>query len=1751
MRLNKLNHRRLFILLGLICVFIININYSNNNFFDALKTKDNSSNTLLDYNNLPLETQTLSPENEYYGIGQEWNVTHWANRTDNNLEATFQSTSYDVVNIPLGYGWQGYNLSASINDLYEKRNWANGTFNCGPDDNTSPNSDWSDNDSSYLQNWTFGKNDVVGYTNPMSGNYYDSGNAYTKYQDCLELRIRGGPSADPYGYDQGDNCWWSTDFQIPRGKAIEAELNIALYSYNNDEWGDQFNFQVLLNDKFIYGMGFYSLELLAGAQTWYPLKIQLTNWLNDPSVFSDPVNDTDINLKLRLYKTGGTDHWSEYETYYSLFLDNVSLILKSQALPTQLGLKLNSTAVQNINWGSGTIDLNGNWNGSENSLVNANFSCTNEWALGDYDVSFKTNLNLFTTKSYPETNYETNTMSIGTSFEAINNSNIVNWECYAYFGVPTGYQETLMKLEFPEDVNITWISNPQQPDTNVLSQCNNLTHGLLIVPVNSILSTPDGFWKFKGISPNYCTELKIYNNNTGSWVEDTNFFSGGYVNITSKVVNSALISSYIQNTKAKVQIRFPNGSIWSKQSQIKNLDINGNVKFDVFQIPLTPPEYMVGEYEVIVTWNNSYSINSFNEIGIISKKLTVIHESVLIPDKSYYEKVFEGTLLNLKVTFKDIKNNKPIEDAVVYLYNFTGGIQYFSEINPGYYFLEYNSSGGFSGNNIITIYGNSTYYQNFKVNITVELILETNLKVEEFPSLQVVWKNNFTVHLNYTEKITGNGIITSPQHNWIGDYHTIMVNPGVYYISFNSSLYEVNKFHSLIINLNETGFEQQTIIVEIQVLERSTYLDKIYLNDFERTSIEIAWNKILNITTNYKDINGLLISGAIIQLRDGTKILGTFSEQANKYYSLLINTTLFNVGVNSLAIYAKQTNYTASFTNLIITIGERSTYCLIFLDSEQTSSCEVPWNDNLNITAIYRDQETNNFIGGATLQLRYGSDILGTLSIHTSYDQYYLQINTTILSVGVNGLTIYAKQDNYSICLENLIITVIERETTSSIYLDNQIRDSYQLEWRNIMNITTIYKDLETSEFIDGALVQIRKGAITLGVFSKDSLQKQYTYIINTTLLGVGVNTLTIYAKQDNYSITVNNIIITVAERTTQLQVLLDGRDLNTIIRYNISMGEALNITAIYKDDLDQFIDGATVNLVGGTISEIFIRNLVYEQYNLIILAEDLGVGVTFLTISAKQINYSIVFSNLMINVKERKSDIQLFLNEENKTLEKYIKAEVNTLINITIIFRDYLNGSFISGATVQFVGTIEGFLTQHPVHEQYNVTIDSNNLGQGVNFLTIFAQKDGYESKSILITIEIIELKSILHLFLNEANKTLDKSIKVTIGQIINITTIYEDYLGNFVEGALVAIVGEGISENFTRHLVYNQYNLSLDSRNLNFGVNFLTIYAQKINYQPQTTIIKIEIVDKDTNINLFLNQLNKTLDSTIELPYGAILNITIKYFEVESKEHISNAMIQLIGEGLSEVLIEFGTLNQYSIIINTNQLDIGVRFLTIYAQKANYQSCSKLLKIQVNRIKTNVSTYSGISVFNKKPGDSFELEVLLMDLDFNQPVLNASVTYTWTFGQGSLLDQDDNGIYTATLTNLVEGIHVITITVYAGDDYEFERYRITLNVIQPAGEALLFQILTVVGIAAAVGIGGYLIAYQKVLKYPKQIRKIRKIKKTLKSKKLPKIEILPRKSEINEIYYLNYIASNKNLKDKITEKSVKEAEKLKKNNS
>jgi hypothetical protein len=311
--------------------------------------------------------------------------------------------------------------------------------------------------------------------------------------------------------------------------------------------------------------------------------------------------------------------------------------------------------------------------------------------------------------------------------------------------------------------------------------------------------------------------------------------------------------------------------------------------------------------------------------------------------------------------------------------------------------------------------------------------------------------------------------------------------------------------------------------------------------------------------------------------------------------------------------------------------------------------------------------------------------------------------------------------------------------------------------------------------------------------------------------------------------------------------------------------------------------------------------------------------------------------------------------------------------------------------------------------------------------------------------------------------------------------------------------------------------------NKNINLSIQLYIADDFKLNSSIEISIddvylnisYTIEFPDYRTNLQLFLNGIDKTISPTITIPIGQNLTITAKYTN-QTGYHIPGAEIQLTGIGIIKSLKEFA--DNYSITINvTQQLSMGPNSLTIEATKTNFQTQPIYPTIIVRKINTEILTMSGDPTLEIDVGDNAQIAVMLNDTDNDKLIKGAIVTYTWNLDPIPRVLTETNGIYEGEIENPPEGLYTITISVFAGENYEFEDFQITLDVgayepqPQPDWSWLIY---TLVG--AILGLVLFFTLYQTHFKYPPLVRKIRKLKKNVRKARKTKPILVSRREEI-----------------------------------
>jgi len=552
----------------------------------------------------------------------------------------------------------------------------------------------------------------------------------------------------------------------------------------------------------------------------------------------------------------------------------------------------------------------------------------------------------------------------------------------------------------------------------------------------------------------------------------------------------------------------------------------------------------------------------------------------------------------------------------------------------------------------------------------------------------------------------------------------------------------------------------------------------------------------------------------------------------------------------------------------------------------------------------------------------------------------------------------------------------------------------------------------------------------------------------------------TITVSIDNASLLISYVVNTV-ETETKLDLFLEKQNKTLEKSIEVTMGYTVNITVKYKDIINNFIENATVQLIGLVSPIDLSEDDFLDQYNITIHTSELSLGNNYLRVIASKKYYESVDISFNVKVIERKTDLQLYLDRSNETLDKSITMIYGNSGNITVTYKDkeFFPYVHISEANVTLIGLGIPQELQDIGLEQYTIIIDTKDLGLGVTYLSVNAVKENYTSQSIRFKIEVIERNSYIDkIFLNKTESTF---IIIPWNENLNIAITYNDSLTDaFIDNALVKLTGTGILHEFDENSPLN-YSTDINTNKLKLGVNFLTISAQKDNYSLSTQIITISVIERETDIEIYINNSLYLPSQFYNSSVGEFLNITVFYKDSNTGLLINNATVKLIESGIPDELDEHPLSHYYSIIVEMELLGAGVKFLTITANKDNYTFASQVITLMINEKKTGIELYiNGIQYFD---GETIESEI--------NDKLNVTIRYfdniTKTFLPGATVELIDKGeldenpsleYYNITVSvfDLEKTLNRLSIRAHI-ENYEFALIEFFVQVIERETDGLL----------------------------------------------------------------------------------------------
>ena len=695
--------------------------------------------------------------------------------------------------------------------------------------------------------------------------------------------------------------------------------------------------------------------------------------------------------------------------------------------------------------------------------------------------------------------------------------------------------------------------------------------------------------------------------------------------------------------------------------------------------------------------------------------------------------------------------------------------------------------------------------------------------------------------------------------------------------------------------------------------------------------------------------------------------------------------------------------------------------------------------DKLNVTA-------DNITLDVTPLIQKGINI--TTSIQVMLLDNFVLNESIIISI-----------DNISLMIKYSIVSGLT--LTDYVLKLNDINKTLskliEIEWGEIVNITVMYREDITKNFVDNATVQI-SGAIPTANLTENLSLEHYNFTMDTSTLSIGENLFTIFASKIGFVDQEFIVNIKVLKRSIDMNIFLNGVNKTSEKSIFLKAGDPLNITLTLKDSItNNFVDNADVKIYNGEYwNKTLNETISLQHYNTSVnTTKELTPGITFLTLLISKANYNPIGDSITISISVRASNYSLELDGEDKTSYPTIAKNINKTIDIRFYYRDDLDKTHIGGANVTLtIVSVEYDLEENETGGYYNISINTLDLNQGINFATVFAQHPQYTPQALLITIDIIQKETEFKLFINGTEKTGDPYYTVIVGDYLNITITYLDNETKaHIINASVQLFGGGIDGNFTQYEALKQFVMIIDSRNLSTVINFLSIYAIKTNFEAQSIAVRVDVIDKASEAQLFLDTINKTTERYIELLWNEILNITITYVDNDTN-HIGDANVSISGSGISKDFAKGSS--QYELYLNTTELGVGIHFLVILATKANYETQTISIQIDITRRVAIIDKVFINQIEQKVYGtlwdETINFTIIYLDNATNTTIFGASLqlkeggTLIGNFIYDSVHDQFNFSINSASLEI---GLHYITISAVL-ENYTSVSEVLTININQ-----------------------------------------------------------------------------------------------------
>ncbi|TFG11720.1 hypothetical protein EU537_11540 [Candidatus Thorarchaeota archaeon] len=961
-----------------------------------------------DTNNYATPSEAMS---SWEGSSSGLPVTEYGNRTDTfsanqmTYNSTSQATTNTSVEIPLGNGWEGYNVFLSVNDLTENRTWVQ-----DPDMETSPSS------------WTL--TDVSGDASWLEGGHGTDDN-------CTQFSYTGDPN-------EGKIAYASQTMTVPRGDVVWAGLRLDYWIDSSWSGGDGFVAIYVTVETGNYNQRVWqkSFNDVDTARAWFDSGLIEIDDLT-PFDLSDGVY---IEVGLYSQQTVNYDPNLDPEAR----VDNVELYLKTLAAPSNVNLKAEDNDVNNYTIGGTTQYGLGNLSYTPSSTwtsspVSIEFSWTPDPLPPSPDRQIRVDFSV-TTNLYARANNMTVLTQSPTAYGetySVTNASAVNYETWFFAEIPDGYDNRYdFNITLPQNRDVYYVGSPLLT-TQSLSEWNEGEWWARIPAYDH--DDRWGYWLIRSDAPNMVQNLLMHHEGTGEVAQQIDLRA----NDKSSFVT--VHDSQFSGLPVNITVFDPSGSKW--YSEIAVINSTGHAATSVLTFGTNSS---AGEWQVQAILNNSLAGSAWNKTGFFVRSFNIIHSStatLLSPTdaiSTWITNVTYPDLFLVRILVNDTDIPGVTVPGGVMTYNWTDGINQFGDNGDGEYIVTLDSTDlGAKGQYIIDIEWNHPNFDSISETLTVNLNLDGSIIIisPDSPSQDGPIGDNLTFRIRF-EDYFGSGIDDGQlTTNWSNPYYIAEVSgsPGTFDVAFDTTGMELDDY---VVNLTATAdfILPQSRLLYVTVRElytRATYLQNVLdIPVGEARSFTVEWLDV----DHDEPMTGM--NNSIVSNWSLNHVQGDMNYTVEEVSPGSYNVTIYTVDNDALATYPVRfdlTGYQIQNQTFVIDVIVKQHKTVFLLDEpvQQTDH-----GNDIIILVFFEDTDLDVGISNDT------GDLLITLAT-PELSSITFSVTDSLLGTGHYNISIDSTQwstigwKNLTISIDSLSGKYESKEINTRVRLIGRQTDLY------------------------------------------------------------------------------------------------------------------------------------------------------------------------------------------------------------------------------------------------------------------------------------------------------------------------------------------------------------------------------------------------------------------------------------------------------------------------------------------------------------------------------------------------------------------------------------------------------------------------------------------------------------------------------------------------------------------------------------